>query len=566
MKGGDQKIQLYGEKQITSVNNSTNQQKKGGVMKKVLMILAVSIFLAATVFPVSAYHTHKGPSELLYYDASKSAGGYNLFTPNGGAKTYLIDMVGRVINTWPIPGYDKGFRIEKFAAFQENGNLLRRIKVGGHRRKGETHLQEVDWNGKVLVDIEDTRKNYLHHHAFIKIFNAALGEHTYLSIASKDLTHEEAIQAGADPKLQDDYTSRPDGIVELDKDSNVIWEWNVTDHLVQDVDPTKDNYGVVADHPEKLDINFASGRTGDWIHINSLDYNPELGYIAFHNDRNSEIWMIDHGATFKAGDPAGSIAAAAGPGGDILWRWGNPAVYDGGKGQSMSEHEGASDGDQQGFHVHDIQFIRPGLPGAGNLLQFDNGSRHIGTAYYSAILEINPYISGLAKATDKQKTGKPIVGDKLVFQPDAGYHNVRAAGSTRRTSNQVVWMYAAKENSSFYARNISGMNRHPNGNTVICSGTWGHFFEVTPKGEVVWEYKNPDSRRGIVKIIEDGDSLSVFRVYRYMPDHPAFVGKDMTPGPTITGRPPATLEQVIQDSDTVNKTRTIIERLRLQLK
>jgi hypothetical protein len=323
-------------------------------MKKILMIFTVGIILAATVCPVGAYHTHFGPSELIYYDAAKSAGGYNLFTPFSADRTYLIDMEGYLIHEWLIPNADQGFSIEKMAVLNpDNGNLVRRIRTRG--AAAEQRLQEVDWDNNILVDIVDTRVGYSHHHAYIKIFNAALGEYTYLSTASRDVTHAEAIQAGADPALSDDYDSNPDGIVEFDQAGNVLWEWNVFEHLVQDVDDTKDNFGVVADHPEKFDINFKTGVRGDWIHMNSLDYNPTTGYIVLHCDRHSEIWMIDHDSTFIVDDPVASTAAAAGPGGDILWRWGNPAVYDAGEGQWATERDGATDGDQQGFHVHDIQ-------------------------------------------------------------------------------------------------------------------------------------------------------------------------------------------------------------------
>jgi hypothetical protein len=502
-------------------------------MKKVIVILFVGIFLAATVCTVGAYHTHFGPSELIYYDASKSAGGYNLFSPFRGDRTYLTDMEGNVVNTWPWP---EGFGIEKMATFNEdNGYLLRRIKIGGHRAPGETHYQELDWNRNILWDVEFNSPDEWHHHDYIKIFNAALGEYTYLSVIARRITHDQAIQAGADPTLDDDYASYPDGLVEFDRAGNVLWEWWVMDHLVQDVDATKDNFGVVADNPGKFDLNFADGRSGDWIHVNALDYNPKTGYIVFHCDTESEIWMIDHDGTFIVGDPAGSTAAAAGPGGDILWRWGNPAIYDAGEGQSATERDGPTDGDQQGFHVHDIQWIRdahypggPALPGAGNLLQFDNGSRWISRAYHSRILEINPFVSGL------DAEGNPIIGDVMVFQPDAGYHN----DGGRNVSNQVVWRYQSIENNSFYARNISGMQRMPNGNTVVCSGTWGHFFEVTMEGEVVWEYKNPVGTRGILPVIEDGDNVAVFRLYRYLKGHPGLAGKDLVTFGTITGRVP----------------------------
>jgi len=90
----------------------------------------------------------------------------------------------------------------------------------------------------------------------------------------------------------------------------------------------------------------------------------------------------------------------------------------------------------------------------------------------------------------------------------------------------------------FFSHIGSSGQRLPNGNTFICSDTEGHFFEVTDKGELVWEYINPITRDGPVKVL--GDVLpmtnSAFRAFRYPADHPAFKGRDLTPKGTITER------------------------------
>jgi uncharacterized membrane protein YgcG len=90
----------------------------------------------------------------------------------------------------------------------------------------------------------------------------------------------------------------------------------------------------------------------------------------------------------------------------------------------------------------------------------------------------------------------------------------------------------------FFSHIGSSGQRLPNGNTFICSDTEGHFFEVTSKGDLVWEYINPVTRDGPVKTL--GDVLpmvnSAFRAYRYPADHPAFKGRDLTPNGTITER------------------------------
>jgi hypothetical protein len=512
-------------------------------MTRIRLPLA-AIFATVAMTSLYAYQSHAGPSGVTYFDKAKSYGGYTLFTPLRPGPppdfknnaTYLIDMEGNVVKTWELPKY--GYTIEKHAYLLENGNLIRRISnygwdhewqatwPGSDPRKSTTdvaRLQELDWNGNVLYEIADTRPGYTHHHDFVKIYNRKLQAQTILSVATKNITHEQAIARGADPKKRNDYTSAPDGVVEFDLKGNVIWEWNIFDHLVQDIDPTKPNYGVVKDHPGKLDVNFGRGRTGDWIHINSLDYNEALGQIVINNSTDSEFYVIDHQGTFVPGDAAASTALAAGPKGDFIFRWGNPSVSDRGAGMSYSEADGASDGDQQVFFSHDIQWIRstaytggPPLPGAGRFLIFDNGTRHLATGYaYSAVLEINPYDGPMEKGV-------------YVPQEKAGYKNVRSYTGNRRTSNQVTWLYASKDPASFWSRHISGLTRLPNGNTIITAATWGQIFEVTPGGEVVWEYKIPTTtERGAVKILRDGDVAQAFLAYRYGVDHPALKGKTL---------------------------------------
>jgi len=68
--------------------------------------------------------------------------------------------------------------------------------------------------------------------------------------------------------------------------------------------------------------------------------------------------------------------------------------------------------------------------------------------------------------------------------------------------------------------------------------TEGHLFEVTPEGDVVWEYVNPATRDGTVETLGDGLPMSnaVFRAYRYGPEHPALKGRDLSPKGTIVER------------------------------
>ncbi|MCP4870162.1 MAG: hypothetical protein GY898_15765 [Proteobacteria bacterium] len=103
---------------------------------------------------------------------------------------------------------------------------------------------------------------------------------------------------------------------------------------------------------------------------------------------------------------------------------------------------------------------------------------------------------------------------------------------------EPTWTYVASPPEEFFASHISGAQRLPNGNTLICDGVGGRIFEVTPAGETVWDYVNPITRNGP---IVQGDAIpsgpgggnQVFRAWRHSPGFPAFDGVDLVPGETL---------------------------------
>ena len=91
-----------------------------------------------------------------------------------------------------------------------------------------------------------------------------------------------------------------------------------------------------------------------------------------------------------------------------------------------------------------------------------------------------------------------------------------------------TWSYTAPEPTSFHSSFISGAHRLANGHTLITSGAQGRFFEVTPGGEIVWEYWSPTS--GDVRIPAAGRNYyAVFRATKIPPDHPALRGRELVP-------------------------------------
>ena len=126
-----------------------------------------------------------------------------------------------------------------------------------------------------------------------------------LMIAWELKSTQETLAAGRDPSLmpEGDTGLWPDHVIEVDPNTNdIVWEWHVWDHLVQDYDSSQANYGVVADHPELIDLNYVSGAlNNDANHINAIDYNPERDQIMLSVHSFSEIWIIDHSTTTAGG-------------------------------------------------------------------------------------------------------------------------------------------------------------------------------------------------------------------------------------------------------------------------
>ncbi len=470
----------------------------------------VVVFLSATL---GYAETIRKVTGLNYVDKERAYEGYTVFSSQGNATTYALDLDGNVVHSWPIGGNPR---------LLDNGNLFARDSDG---------FQEVDWDGNIVWSYRDTRPNYQPHHDYVRGYNPKLGEMTTFYIANRDVSQEECVSLGCDPA--NDYTgAQIDTIVEVNMDGEIIWEWRFVDHLVQDRYPDKANYvgegKTIADYPGRLNVNLP-GRPvrRDWLHLNAMDYNSELDRVMFDTVQG-EVYIVDHGNTFVPGNPEASIALAEGPRGDLLWRFGDPARYGQGDPPSINEDwTGSSPGHKQIGGIHDIQWIDEGRPGAGNILLFNNGQYLFERMPQSYVYEINPYLD--ANGND---TGS------YVNPPDAGYY-VWESDNPRNThkmaknvSNQIVWMYGSRSGQNFFSHIGSGAQRLPNGNTLICADTEGHIFEVTADGELVWEYINPVTTDGeIVAEMIDVPPMHnpVFRAYRYSASHPAFAGRDLTP-------------------------------------
>jgi len=393
--------------------------------------------------------------------------GYTLFSPAYQNYAYLIDNHGRLAHTWPS--------VDRLARLLDNGNVL------------SSGNMESDPDGNIVWEFR-----FPQHHDLLKLPNGNV------LILSRDFrSREEAIALGANPDSLACSPSRVLGarIVEArptgPESAEIVWEWSVFDHLVQDFDHEKPNYGVVADHPERIDLNYAladalcKGDGARWMHANALDYHPELDQIMITVRHFSEIWIIDHSAS--AEEAAGSAGGNAGKGGDLLYRWGNPRA-----------HRAGTPADQRLFFPHAGHWIPEGSPGAGNVLVFNNGGS-----------EVPGFKRGYSSV------------DEFVL-PHDGYNYRLGAGSAYGPT-ELAWTYVADPPEAFYAYKESGAQRLPNGNTLITDGPAARIFEVTREGKTVWDFR--------ARMRNPGDS--VYRAYRYPLDYPGLRGLDLTPLQTL---------------------------------
>ncbi|MEI6506991.1 MAG: aryl-sulfate sulfotransferase [Bacteroidota bacterium] len=438
---------------------------------------------------------------LFINDTAKTFKGYTLFAPKQNTMTYLINNEGRIVHQWKASVYPPGQAVYLL----DNGHLLRTCMIPGNLGTGGGEggrVEEYDWNDSLIWYINYSTSTYMQHHD-IKILPN--GNIIMLVVEKKTMT--EVIAAGFDTsKIQKpDFLQKqmliPDCIIEikptLPSGGTVVWEWHVWDHLIQNFNPAKSNYGVPASHAELIDA------AGDhkalplfWNHMNSIDYNPAFDQIAVSVRGNSEVWIIDHSTTTL--ESKGHTGGKRGKGGDLLYRWGNPICY--GAGTAT---------DDKYFQQHDIEWVKPGYPGAGNITCFNNG---VGRNY-STVDEITP----------------PV---------DTAGNYTYVAGTKFGPAN-LTWTYIATPPTSLYGADISGAFRLPNGNTLINDGPHGTFYEVTSSGNVVWKYINPTVLTGTIKwndtipldVSHPGEWMnSIFRVYRYPTNYSAFNGKTLTPG------------------------------------
>lgn len=472
--------------------------------------------------------------------------GYLLVTPLQSKDVFLVDREGETLHRWETewePGNsvyltDRGtlyrcMRIKEEVEFSGGG-------IGGG-------IQEIAADGTVLWEYRMSDDHRHHHHDIEPLPNGNLlliAWEKHSSQEALDHGRDPELLRGEEFWPDAIFEIRPFGT----DGGGIVWEWHSWDHLIQDFDPAAKGYGVVSAHPERIDINgdrdpelmsaeemdaemdhlaamgYAGGdeedapqaaaettppadspqaedhppaedtpsakelrrakfRDADWMHTNAIAYNAKLDQIAISVRTFDEIWIIDHSTT--TAEAATGSGGRQGKGGDLLYRWGNPAAY----GEGSLE-------DRKLIGQHDVQWIEEGQLGAGGLMVFNNGKDRTKEEEWSSVEEWWPPRNA------------------------AGAYLPEIDGSMGPKAS--TWSYTAPVKTDFFSSFISGVSRLPNGNTLICSGADGLLFEIQPSGELVWEWECD-----LVPPAEDAEEQdhpmnpnALFRVVHLESNHP----------------------------------------------
>jgi len=357
-------------------------------------------------------------------------GDYTFYSVQNANTAYLIDTNNAVFKTWTFTNAATGYS----SYLMPGGTMYRTVKYSPNSFQGGGQtgkLQKVAYDGTVLWDFVYSTSTYSMHHDICPMPNGNV-----LLISYESKTAAETAAAGGSSSI----VMWPEKIVEVKQTGattgDVVWEWHVWDHLVQNVNSSKANYQTsISDHPELLNINYK--QTKDWIHMNGIDYNPILDQIVFSSHNLNEWYVIDHSTT--TAEAASHSGGNAGKGGDFLYRWGNPAAY-GATGTAILNV------------THDAHWIPEGSPNAGRLVGYNNRG-----------------VSSSQSSVDQ------------ILPPRVDYNYTKETGAPYAPST-----YLNRLACNGYSSNMSNSMQLPNGNTFVCMATLGLMYEVNSSGTQIW--------------------------------------------------------------------------------
>ncbi len=416
----------------------------------------------------------------LFFNDERSENGYTLFSNN--EKSYLIDNCGYVINTW-----ESNYKSSNGLFITGEGDLVRIGQINGSTMIGGEGgiIERYSWNGDLEWSYRIADDGFVVHHDMLMMPNGNM-----LVTVWQKVTDQQAIQEGR-THIGDFYNEQIWELQPLQNDqANIVWGWSALDHVIQDADATKSNFGNVAEHPELINLNYITDELNfnhDWLHINSIDYNEELDQIAMSSRNNSEVYILDHSTSIQ--EAASSSGGIYGNGGDILYRYGNPEAFDHG-----------TEGDRILYQAHDVSWINTD-DYQGDFVIFNN--KYIYNTRSQIQIWNNPAVDG-----DYDFSEESLFGEE-----------------------DILWTY---DDVGFYSSIMSSAQMLPNGNILTTEGFSGEISEITQTKEKVWKYINPVNRNGGPGIQSGTPQFnSLFKSVRYTADYIGFENKDLSPGEPV---------------------------------
>jgi len=354
---------------------------------------------------------------------------------------YLIDHDGNTLFDWDFNGDQLG----NDAMLQSDGSLVSTIKVdnprisfggyGGAFRKINAD-QSIEW------EVEYSSNTYIAHHDINYLSNGNIIFPVWEEVSAAD---------AAEMGFSGNFDIYPEAIIEMNPlTQEIVWEWHATDHLVQDYDESKSNFGVVGDVPNLIDVNYNNDQTdGDIMHVNgiTLDETNDLLYMTVNF--YSEVWVIDHSTTTE--EAATSTGGNYNLGGDLVYRFGNPLAYD---------------------NVGEVTMNR---------------------VHYPNLFDDNKMLVFVNNKYDNQSA-------VAEYQLSPPYELV--AGKDNEP--ELIWEFT---DSDLYSNGLGSGVRMSNGNTLISEGT-GAIWEVNSDGDVLWRYTNYTRPWRAYAFTKDDDAIT----------------------------------------------------------
>jgi hypothetical protein len=393
--------------------------------------------LTASLAPQALAGPSVVPTGTMRLDAARAWPSLVAFT-GGDNIARLIDLHGNTVRQWPDaggfsalidPALNKGQRGHVLVTLAMGEGTGTDLIPGRPAARVSKTIGELDWDGKTVWQFGPKAPGGFarQHHDWARLPN---GNTVVLSNLTRPVAGFKL------PQLLDDV------IYEVNPAGEIVWQWQAGDHV--------EEFGFT---PEQLKL-LRNTDDPDYLHVNNLK-------------------VLGPNRWFAAGDPrfapdnllldarnANFVAIIDRQSGQVVWTLGPtfPAIPKGAAGRKVPRPVDQISGQ------HDAHLIPEGLPGAGNLLVFDNQ----GPAGYP-------------------QAELPTTGGSRVLEIDP-------------TTKTIVWQYTGEDSGapswSFRSTHISAARRLPNGNTFIDEGQSGRLFQVTREGDIVWEYVNAFPRVG----------------------------------------------------------------------